>query len=122
MLRLFSAAAGKVFRPLHNIMMNATKYVIEYELPGVGKDDLDVSCQEDNVLVLKAKKNSTQTDDLKLIKTERNFGRFESKLQLPKDAITDEIDASLSLGVLTIAIPRIEKKKEPTKVRIPIKY
>lgn len=119
---MFSSAAEKVFRPRNNIMANALKYVIEYEVPGVRKEDLDVSCGEDNVLVLKAMKKSTVIDDLKLLRSERNFGKFERRLQLPKDAIADEIDASLSLGVLTIAIPRAEKKKEETKVRIPIKY
>ncbi|KAK8887099.1 hypothetical protein M9Y10_038135 [Tritrichomonas musculus] len=103
MLQTFS----KIFKPRSNIYVNGLKMLIEYELPGVKKDDISIDCNESH-LILKAKKRPTheKSSELTQVRSERTFGNFERIFELPEEADLQNIDARLSDGVLSVTIPR----------------
>ena len=114
----FSACLSKFFKPRCRVLSSPSKYVFEYELPGVPKEAVDVSCGEDSVLIVKATKADELDNNTKIIRSERNFGLFERKIKLPEDAKVAEVDASLNLGVLTISVPRQSFEEKDKKITI----
>ena len=113
MLKFYS----KIYKPRSNIYVNTAKMIIEYELPGVKKDDISVDCNGTH-LILKAKKmpNIKEFDSINQVRSERVFGKIERIFPLPEEADLEHIDAHLSDGVLTVTIPRTFGKKLQVKV------
>lgn len=101
-----SASLSKFIKPRCRLISSPTKYILEYELPGVPKDEIDVACDSGSILTVKATKPDNKSTNAKIIRNERHFGQFERKIRLPQDAQVADIDANLSLGVLTITVPR----------------
>ena len=96
---------------------NGNDYVIRAELPGIKKEDLDISIEQ-NYLTLNAKKiketnNKDENDNC--LYGEFSYGEFSRTIQLPQEIDTDKADAKLEEGILQIVVPKLKKEKEHTK-------
>ncbi|OHT08201.1 17.8 kDa class I heat shock protein [Tritrichomonas foetus] len=107
MLRRFAT----VYKPRSSIVANASKYVLEYELPGIKKEDLSIDCTGEKIIVKGQKNVPAEHSSMKILRNERTFGQFERMFSLPPDSDVDNIEAQLSDGVLTVSIPRGTSKK-----------
>lgn len=77
----------------------------------------DLCCAGDRPKVdLKA----TYGDNMKCLVTERNFGFFCRRFQLPPNAIEDTVSASMENGVLFVRISTSDSKPTPEKKKINI--
>jgi len=86
-------------------------FVIEVDLPGVKKEDIDVSV-EDHILTVKAvrkMKNEVKRDDYYLC--ESDFGLISRSFVLPEGIDTDKIDARYEDGRLIITLEKEESRK-----------
>jgi len=95
-------------------------YLINIEIPGVAKEDVDIRI-EGHTLTVSGEKKQEKTEDRENYHCiERRYGSFQRTLTLPQDANADSIDAKFKDGVLTIAIKRKEKSipKETKKVEV----
>ena len=104
----------RAFYPAVDISEDEKNIYLNFELPGLSKDDVQVKVKEDNVLVIKGeKKQETKTEDKErnYIRMERHFGEFSRYFTLPDNVNADKIDAKFENGVLSITI----EKKEPEK-------
>ena len=91
------------------------EYDIRAELPGVKKEDLDISLN-DGFLTISAVKTEEKNEDEKYCKkSEFSYGEFSRTIQLPQEIDADNIDAKLEHGVLKIIAPKLNKEKETTK-------
>jgi len=94
---------------------NDKQIEIHAEVPGVKKDDIDLSVQ-DGVLTLRAEKKEEKKEEdpnKKSLRVERSYGSAERSLLLPEYADTSKIEAKIDNGVLTITIPK--RQQEPSK-------
>ncbi|MBN7274686.1 Hsp20 family protein [Ligilactobacillus pobuzihii] len=94
-------------------------YQVTVDIPGVDKDDIDLSYDQD-VLSIKAKRDSTldQKDEQdNVIASERSYGEYVRNYRLP-DVSADKISAKAEDGVLTIDLPKAEKKETGHKIEI----
>ena len=82
-------------------------YTVQAELPGVPKDDIQVSL-DGNVVTLRAevKQQDAQTKDDKVLRSERYFGSGSRSVQLPQDIDQNESRAKYDNGVLTLTLPK----------------
>ena len=82
-------------------------YTVQAELPGVPKDDIQVSL-DGNVVTLRAevKQQDAQTKDDKVLRSERYFGSVSRSFQLPQDIDQNESRAKYDNGVLTLVLPK----------------
>jgi len=82
-------------------------YTVQAELPGVPKDDIQVSL-DGNVVTLRAevKQQDAQTKDDKVLRSERYFGSVSRSFQLPQDIDQSESRAKYDNGVLTLTLPK----------------
>jgi len=86
-------------------------FVIEVDLPGVEKEDIDLRI-EDNLLTVKATrkmKNEVKKEDYYLI--ESNFGLISRTFVLPEGIDPDSIDATFEDGRLRITLEKEESRK-----------
>lgn len=115
------------FAPRVDISEDEKNIFIEAELPGVTKNDVKVSVSDDNVLIIKGKKErkteeKKEDDEEKgrsYIKTERVFGEFTRSFMLPENVKKDNIQAKYEDGTLNIVLEKVEPEK-PKEVHIEI--
>lgn len=105
--------------PSVDIKESKDAYVVKSELPGVDKNDVDVSI-EDNMLVIRGdKKVEAESDEHQNHRKECTYGYFERSFSLPKQVDTNKVQASFSNGVLTLNIPKAEEAK-PKQIQVQI--
>lgn len=105
--------------PAVDMIENDRAYKISVEVPGIDLDDIDLSVQQD-MLVLKGEKREEHSEsDRTHSRSERIYGCFERHITLPADADVDSIEASAKNGVLMIDIPRDKENKQSAR-NIPI--
>jgi HSP20 family protein len=93
-----------------------TEYVVQFDLPGVTPDSIDLDVER-NVLTVKAERTPSYGDDVELQVAERPRGVFSRQLFLGDTLDPDHIEASYDAGVLTLRVPIAEKAK-PRKIEI----
>ncbi|KAF3777601.1 Small heat shock protein [Nymphaea thermarum] len=88
-----------------------TEVRMRFDMPGLSKEDVKVSIESDNVLVIRGehKSDSAEGDSW----TSRSSAAYDTRLVLPDNLETDKIKAELKNGVLFITIP---KRKVESKV------
>ena len=99
------------WKPSADITETDDSYEVRAELPGVSKDDVQISVK-DNLLTIKGEKRQEGVDDSKNYKRiERRYGTFERNFTLPPKVVADSINAEFNDGVLTLSIPKPEEVK-----------
>ena len=120
MNRLFSGAvpergefARGAWSPSVDIFEDENRLIVEAELPGMNREDFEVSV-ENNVLTLKGeRKFEKKTDGDNYHRVERSYGAFTRQFTLPQTVTAEGATADFDNGVLRIGLP----KREETKAR-----
>jgi HSP20 family protein len=81
------------------------------ELPGVKKEDVKLTINDENVLVIKGEKKKDESKDKVYVRSERSYGAFERSFRLSDNINKDSINAKYDNGILNISF----QKKEPQK-------
>lgn len=110
------------FSPRVDISENEKNIYVSVEVPGVSKDDIKVTVNSDNLLVIKGeKKREFKTEDKKrnYIRVERSYGLFQRSFMLPVNVNKDNIKAKFENGVLNITLEKVEPE-QPKQIEISI--
>lgn len=103
--------------PPVDIYETADEIVVKAELPGIAREDLELSLEED-VLTLRGNRDFERPGrDESYHQMERSFGPFQRSFAIPARVNESEIRAEYRNGVLTIVLPRANKVK-PRQVQI----
>jgi HSP20 family protein len=84
--------------------------VITAELPGVNKDEVELTVLGDTLTIAGEKKLPVE-DGANYIRHERPHGTFRRLVDLPYSVAQDKITASYRDGILTITLPKAEEAK-----------
>src|SRR3989338_455203 len=95
--------------------------VINLDMPGVDKKDIQVSVIENRLEVKAQKKRESKIESKGYFKQERSFSGFYRALTLPSDVDAENAKVDYKDGVLKITIPKKEKIKEKKKIKIKVK-
>jgi HSP20 family protein len=102
----------KMWSPAIEMYEEKDKFIIKAELPGMKKEDIDVSLA-DNTLTLKGeRKAEKETKESNYYCCERYYGSFYRQVTLPSNADLKKIEAAYKDGVLEIKLPKTEETKE----------
>lgn len=97
--------------PVVDIFEKGDDLVICAELPGLERDDVDISI-ENNTLVLRGeRKRKTEFEEKDAYRLERTFGSFTRSFTLPKTVDSERISASYKDGVLELTLPKVAQAK-----------
>ena len=116
--RLFGGLSGRSFRepmagvfPLTNVTEDTNNYYVRAELPGVKRDDLDVSVTGEGLSISGERKLPAEKKDASYHRREREAGKFSRMLSLPGQVDTAKVDATCADGILTVVLPKAEAAK-----------
>lgn len=104
--RSFLLRNEKGFYPLLDVSETNSHYTVELDIPGVKKEDINISV-DNNILTIKGKKEiEEEHKDNNYYSRERFYGDFNRSMTLPSGINADKIDADFNNGVLTIKVPK----------------
>jgi len=93
---------------------------VKCELPGMKKEDIDISLHEGFLTISGERKHEEQKKTGEAYRTERYEGRFSRTLSLPSKVEADKISATYKDGVLTVELPKAEEAK-PKQIQVNVK-
>ncbi len=97
--------------PAFDVYEDKDNFTVVAELPGMKKDDIEVSLHNDGLSVSGERKRETKPEDTEVYRSERFFGRFQRTITLPTAVASDKVKAQYKDGVLTITLPKTEEAK-----------
>ena|ERR1700735_1593173 len=100
--------------PLADLSETDDAYVIQAELPGIRKDQIDIQLHDRELAISGEIKDSEHG---RKRRSSRRTGRFEYRAFLPGDVNPDGVKAELSDGILTVTVPKSEAAK-PHRIEI----
>jgi len=105
--------------PSMDIFTEGDDVVVKAELPGMKKEDIDVSLTKDTISISGEKKKEEKVEKKDYYSLERSYGSFKRSFSLPSEVQTEKASAKFKDGVLEIRIPKTEEaKKKEKKVMI----
>ncbi len=97
--------------PALDVAEHENNSVVVAELPGVLKEDLKVSVQENVLTISGERKGVSLPEKSGWIRNEISSGKFSRTIELPHAVNTAEISAELKNGVLRITLPKAEQAR-----------
>lgn len=93
--------------------------VVESAIAGVKPEDIDVNVTSDSISIRGARHREQEVGDDDYLYQECYWGRFARSIILPQEIDPENADVSFKNGILTIRLPKVNKKKtRKLKVRI----
>ena len=101
--------------PKVDLIDRETEIVVRAELPGVTKDDLEVTLTEGTVTIeAHTEEEKKEEEEGKYYRREMSRGEFRRTLGLPTEVDEDKAMASFTDGILELTLPKLEKTPKRT--------
>lgn len=97
--------------PSMDVYEDQENFVVKAELPGMRKEDIEVSFHDGMLSISGERKSEEKHDEAETHRTERFFGRFQRSVSLPSAVAVDKVKAQYQDGILTITLPKTEEAK-----------
>ena len=104
-------AAPVAHAPRFDFVETETDYRLKADLPGISEENLEVTVHEGVLSVAGSRTEESTEEGANYLVKERQYGSFERRIKLPKDANAEEVRAKLDAGVLAITIAKKEELK-----------
>jgi HSP20 family protein len=82
--------------------------IVRMEVPGMDKDDFDVSIHGNTLRIRGEKRSEDNQHERKYHLMERAYGRFERNFTLPQNVDRDKAEVSYRNGILTVILAKTE--------------
>jgi len=106
--------------PAVDISEDNNSFYLYVELPGLNRDDVNVSYEEGLLTITGEKKVADESKERNYHRVERGYGRFERSFRLTSNIDANKISADFSNGVLAVTLPKVETAK-PKEIEVKIK-
>lgn len=100
-----------------DVQENENNYVVEAELPGVKKEEIDVKMDDGRLQISVEREEVAEENKKNYIHKERRCSSLKRSVYLV-DAEEEGIVAKLEEGVLNVTIPKKEKENRSKKIEI----
>jgi HSP20 family protein len=100
---------GTSWSPMVDIEERDDAYVIEAELPGVKRQDVNIELVGNELAITGEIKERERKGAVR--RRTRRTGRFEYRVTLPNQVDAEKIEAGLDQGVLTVRVPKSEREQ-----------
>src|SRR3974390_939836 len=116
--RLFESPLTN-WAPVLDVYEDKDNFVVQTELPGMKREGIDVSLQENLLVISGERKPEEKRSDGEIRRQERFYGKFQRTLTLPAPVAADKVKAQYKDGVLTVTVPKAKEAK-PKKIDVSI--
>jgi len=96
------------------------RFVVRAELPGMKKDEIDVSVVGNTLTISGERKAQSEVKDEDYYRCELCYGKFSRSIGLPAAVDAAKVDATYENGILEITLPKVEAAK-PKRVSVKAK-
>ena len=106
--------------PAVNVKQDNKQYVMEVAVPGLKKEQVNMSIDKDGYLTLSIENKNEQKDENKkehYLRREFSYTSYRQSYALPDNVNADKIEANVADGVLKVVLPKVEKKEEKENVK-----
>ena len=105
--------------PAVDLYEERDEIVAKAELPGMGKDDIEVNIDDHQLTIRGQKKKEEEVKEKDYYRSERSYGSFIRVLDLPSEVQVEKARAAFKNGVLEIRLPKTEQaKRKEIKVKV----
>jgi len=105
--------------PAVDLAEEQDRYILTADLPGVTKEDIDLSLTDD-VLTLKGSRKAESEEKKKgYHRVERSYGSFQRSFRIPGGVDGSKIEANFKHGVLNVVLPKPEESR-PRQIDVKI--
>ncbi len=105
--------------PLVNISEDRDHIYVRAELPGVKAADLEITLQDNNLILRGERKIASEEKPVNYHRRERESGFFRRIVALPARIQADKVEATCKDGILTIKLAKPEEVK-PRKIEVKV--
>ena len=98
---------GGVYPPV-NVLSGPDDMVVQCEMPGVRREDIDISITGETLEIKGVKPAGVDEEKVDYQRRERGTGQFSRTIVLPDKVDPDRVEARLDAGLLTIRLPKSE--------------
>jgi len=97
--------------PALDLYEDKDNLIVRAELPGLKKDEIDISLHDGTLVVSGERKNEKKYEGSETSREERFFGKFQRSVELPKAVDPNAVKATYKDGILTVTLPKTEDAK-----------
>jgi HSP20 family protein len=106
------------FAPSIDISETEKQYIIDVEVPGIDKKDIELNVDNNTLTISGERKFEKEEDGKQFHRVESHYGTFSRSFTLPDNANTESINATYSNGILNITVDKSEKSlKKQIKIK-----
>jgi HSP20 family protein len=101
--------AGSVFggrMPRVDVIDREDEFCVRAELPGVSKENLDVSLQENTLTIRATTQKEEKEEKGQYFRRETSRGEFQRTVRLPAPVAGENVKAAFKDGILELTIPK----------------
>lgn len=117
-LRKRELGAPRAWLPPVDIYDAGEELVVEMDLPGVGKERVEIHMDGDT-LTVRGERKRLEEEGRRYARSERVFGPFERSFSINIPVKVEGVRASYENGVLTLRLPKAEEAK-PRRVKVEV--
>mgnify|MGYP002079515347 CR=1 FL=1 len=101
-----------VSMPSVNVLENDKQFTLEISAPGFSKEEIQISVEEDSLIISGESKTEKEESDKKYTRKEFSRQNFQRSFSLPETVSQENIGAKFENGVLYIDLPKkqVEEK------------
>ena len=108
---------SSVWAPRADLSETDDAYVIAIDLPGVSRDDLEITVEDGTLKVSGERSMKEEEQTGQFYRIERAYGRFYRSFNFGSNVDPDNIEANFDDGVLTIRAGKAEERK-PRRIEV----
>lgn len=107
------------FSPKIELQEKDKGYVVCAEVPGIKENDINVTLQDNNLILEGERKSESKTEEEGFYRSEFSYGSFYRSIPLENEVNPDSVKASYKDGILTIEMNKVKPSSHKSK-KIPI--
>lgn len=107
-----------MWSPQTEVFEREGNLIIQADLPGMSKDDINVDIEDDQIVIRGERRNEREENREGFYHTERSYGSFYRSIPLPQNIDSEQANATFRNGVLEITMPLPEEKQRSRRLEI----
>ena len=119
-LARWTGSDAPVREPLVDLIDKGSEYVVRAEVPGVSKEDVDLTVTQDGIEIRAQTKRSREEDGKDYYYSERTYQALQRVLGFPEEVKADLASATLKDGLLEVRVPKKQPTPDSKAVKVPV--
>ncbi|MCI4371061.1 MAG: Hsp20/alpha crystallin family protein [Thermoplasmata archaeon] len=120
LLAPWEAAGQAVREPLVDVIDKGSEFVVRAELPGVSKENVDLTVTADGIEIRAQTDRSREEREKHYTYQERTYRTLRRYLRVPEEVKADLATATLKDGILEVRVPKKKPTPESKPVKVPV--